>query len=56
MSAEEATQTLPGPPWALPKAAIEMSLKKSMTPAFSMKAPKRMKRKMYVAETSVGTA
>ena len=46
MSAEEATQTLPGPPCLSPNTAIEMSLKKSMTPAFSMKAPNRMNRKM----------
>ncbi|CAM5197861.1 hypothetical protein BTHI11S_04338 [Bosea thiooxidans] len=56
IKAEEATQTLPGPPCLPPKTAIEMSLKKSITPARSMKAPNRMNRKMKVAETAVGVA
>ena len=56
ISADEATQTLPGPPCLLPNSAIEMSLKKSITPARSMKAPNRMNRKMKVAETAVGVA
>ncbi len=56
ISAEEATQTLPGPPCLPPNIAIEMSLKKSITPARSMNAPNRMNRKMKVAETAVGVA
>ena len=44
--AEEATQTLPGPPRDPPKMPIDNSLKKSMIPARSMNEPKRMKRKM----------
>ena len=48
------TATFPAPPFDEPATARPKSLKKPSRPPRAITAPKATKRKMYVADTSVG--
>ena len=54
MKPDEMTETFAGPPFACPTVPSATSLNRRIIPLCSRKLPKRMNRKMYVAETSVG--
>ena len=51
---DEITATFAGPPRAWPTKPSATLLNRLIIPACSRKLPKRMNRKMYVADTSVG--
>ncbi|MNP82813.1 hypothetical protein D3C76_1815760 [compost metagenome] len=51
ISADDTTATFAGPPSLWPNRPMAKSVNSLIMPAFSRKAPNRMNRKIYVADT-----